>query len=291
MTPGNFLCPPPRLRSRTCFSRLLTALALACGTAVAADDGQGFVSIFDGKTLDGWEQASGNRIPNGYGGGEWRVEDGAIVGEQEPVGVGGLLLTEKDYGDFELEIDIDPDWGCDSGIYLRTNESGQSLQVYVDYIHGGNIGFLYGQGLLGFSSKPWHLLPVREGGSLVGVRAEDRYDGVEIDGLIYSATADDFNRAWKHGEYNTLKIRIAGSEPLITTWINGVKMMEMDGTTFRARNLIDVRDNDLDAASIWNAAEVERSLGVRGRIGLQVHPEERWSGAVRFKNIRIKELD
>lgn len=67
-------------------------------TAVAADDRlePGFVSLFDGKTLDGWE---GNLKM-------FRVEDGAIVAgtQKERIPNNEFLCTRKTYSDFELRL-------------------------------------------------------------------------------------------------------------------------------------------------------------------------------------------
>jgi len=269
---------------------LIAAIAFST-PAVLAEETGGFVDLFDGKTLTGWVQASGPDIAKQYAGGEWRVEDGAITGHQRPPLIGSFLHTEKQYGDFELEIDLNPDWGCDSGIFLRTNAKGQCIQVFVDYLQRGNIGFLFGQGTGGFCSMPWELEAVEEDGKLVGVKAVDKYDGVEVDGLIYSAPAEEFNKVWKHGEFNTLKIRMAGPEPRMTTWVNGVKMMEMDGSTFRPRGLKEMRAGNFKSPSAWDQEKIFEQLGPRGTIGLQVHPGPRWDGTVRYKNIRIKELN
>ena len=45
------------------------------------------------------------------------VPDAAIVGEQDPPasGNGGILLTDRKFGDFELLLEMNPDWGIDSG--------------------------------------------------------------------------------------------------------------------------------------------------------------------------------
>src|SRR5690242_10577984 len=87
---------------------------------------EGFVSIFDGKTLDGWH-TNRERIVHGTGG-KWQVEDGAITGKQDPPGNGGVLMTDQDYGDFELNLELKPDWGIDSGVFLRTNAKGVCFQ-------------------------------------------------------------------------------------------------------------------------------------------------------------------
>lgn len=268
----------------------LSSLPVSAVRAEANGDNQGYVDLFDGESLDGWVKAEGEGVPVPYRGGEWRVVDGAITGHQKPPLIGTFLHTKKTYRDFELEIDINPDWGCDSGIWIRTNPKGQCIQIFVDYLPDGNVGFVFGQGTGGYSSMPWNLQAVEKDGEVVGVRAVDQYDGVEIDGLVYSAPARDFNETWRHGEFNTLKIRCTGPEPRITTWVNGVKMMEMDGATFKARKLGDMRKKNWDAPSGWKMEKVLQTTGGEGTIALQVHPGPRWNGTVRCKKIRIREL-
>ena len=78
-------------------SRLLPLLALIGAiflpaTVRAAD--AGWVKLFDGKTLAGWEQHSGKAL--------YRVEDGAIVGKTVINTENSFLCTTKTYGDFIL---------------------------------------------------------------------------------------------------------------------------------------------------------------------------------------------
>ncbi|RMG37432.1 MAG: DUF1080 domain-containing protein [Planctomycetota bacterium] len=70
---------------------------------------EGWVELFDGQTLFGWESA--NPSVN------WRVEDGAIVAE---AGGPGLLTTFVACADFELQCDVRLERGGNSGIFLRT---------------------------------------------------------------------------------------------------------------------------------------------------------------------------
>jgi hypothetical protein len=75
---------------------------------------EGFVALFDGKSLDGWK-------PTGKAD-AWAAEGGAIVCKG---GGGGYLLTEKEYGDFEFRCEYR--WekkGGNSGVALRTPEKG-----------------------------------------------------------------------------------------------------------------------------------------------------------------------
>jgi hypothetical protein len=68
----------------------------------------GWIALFDGETLFGWEpQTEAN----------WRVEDGAIVvDEGEP----GLLCTTTPFADYELRLDFRSAKGTNSGIFLHT---------------------------------------------------------------------------------------------------------------------------------------------------------------------------
>jgi hypothetical protein len=79
------------------------------------DDTTGFVQIFDGKTLNGWE---GDPL-------FWRVEDGAIVAESTPERVvkqNTFLIWRGDtLRDFELKIDFRL-LGGNSGIQVRSVE-------------------------------------------------------------------------------------------------------------------------------------------------------------------------
>ena len=106
----------------------------------------GFQRIFDGKTLTGWHVSS----KTGHGtGGKWVVEGRAIVGSQDRPGNGGIILTDKAYGDFEVALEMRNDFGPDSGLFLRSNEKGQAYQAMIDYHSGGNLMGIYGEGLSG----------------------------------------------------------------------------------------------------------------------------------------------
>ena len=142
----------------------LWQVALVCSGILAAStasgDDQGYVSIFDGKTLNGWHK-NPERIGHGTGG-QWTVEEGAITGQQDPPGSGngGILLTDKKYGDFELLIDLKPDWGVCSGLFVRSNDKGQCFQMMVDYHENGNVGHIYGEGTGGFNNRPFDIFGV-----------------------------------------------------------------------------------------------------------------------------------
>jgi hypothetical protein len=106
-------------------SFVLLVSALMGTAAVAADDEAGFVSLFDGKSLDGWQGATG-----GY-----EVVDGAIACKPK---TGGNLYTKKEYANFILRFEFRMEPGANNGIGLRapltgdTAYKGMEIQVLDD---------------------------------------------------------------------------------------------------------------------------------------------------------------
>ncbi|HNR36303.1 MAG TPA: DUF1080 domain-containing protein [Candidatus Hydrogenedentes bacterium] len=73
--------------------------------------------IFNGRDLTGWVVVEG---------GEWSVENGVLVGRNgrnwstNPETTGSWLRTEKDYGDFRLELQYAINRGGNSGVFFRS---------------------------------------------------------------------------------------------------------------------------------------------------------------------------
>jgi hypothetical protein len=84
---------------------------LALLAALVLTQDQKPTKIFDGKTLEGWTKV---------GGGEWTVEDGAIVGRSKPGQAQGLLVFKDPVKDFSATMKFKISAG-DSGFYFRVN--------------------------------------------------------------------------------------------------------------------------------------------------------------------------
>ena len=100
----------------------------------------GFRPLFDGVSLKGWKRQP--RALSQPSLGRWTVEDGVIIGGQDPPGsgVGSYLVTEETFGDFELQIEARPDWRADTGILVRTNPQGNiGYQILLDHRPGGDL--------------------------------------------------------------------------------------------------------------------------------------------------------
>jgi hypothetical protein len=79
---------------------------------------EGFKSLFDGKTLEGWKAAGDSYI----------VKDGAIVCNPQGKG-GGNLYTNDEYADFDLKFEFKLTPGANNGIGIRTPPSGDAAYV------------------------------------------------------------------------------------------------------------------------------------------------------------------
>ena len=247
----------------------------------------GATLLFDGRTLSGWHT---NPEPVGHGtGGLWQVEaggtaeSGVLTGQQDPPGSGngGLLLTDKKFGDFELTLEMNPDWGPCSGVFFRCTEAGAGFQMYVDYHNGGNIGHLLGEMPGPFAMKPFKFDGVFDSNGKLSrlVRAADTPSKKWPSGVYESTcTLEDFLAAWKVGEWNAARIRCARAQPKISVWINQLQVCRFNGETCT----LPAYDKD----------RVLKQLGRQGSIGLQVHGGKDWPQGTkcRWRNIRIREL-
>ena len=220
-----------------------------------SDDG--FVSIFDGKSLEGWHissQTGHSRASGNKSGGKWVIENGAIVGCQDIPGNGGIVITDKQYGDFEVVLEMNNDFSPDSGLFLRSTEKGEAYQYMIDYHANGNLAGIYGERLSG-------KIHVRNFDFLQKVTEIKPHEAP----FPLPIKPEDWPKLWKHGEWNELRARIEHNPPKITTWINGVRFMEFEDT--------------------------EKRHPDKGGIALQVHGGgDHTDEYVRYRKIRVKEL-
>ena len=189
------------------------------------------------------------------------MQDGAIVGSQDIPGNGGILITDEQFGDFEVVLEMANDFGPDSGLFLRSTEQGQCYQAMIDYHGGGNLMGIYGEGLGGKPSvRNFSFLNAPD-----KIKIETESGGKAVP-VPFPMPLEDWPKCWRHGQWNELRARIVGNPPKITTWIKGVKFME------------------------WT--ETEKRLPDQGGIALQVHGGGDYTKQfVRYRNIRVKLLN
>ncbi len=179
-----------RIRTAICLF-VLGLLVVPAGVARAADE-DGFVTLFDGKTLDGWIQRGGKAT--------YEVEDGVILGTTVLKTPNSFLCTPRDYENFIFEVEFKADEKVNSGIQIRSNslpdyKKGQvhGYQVEIDTSDRAWTGGIYDEGRRGW-----------------------------LNDLKNNEAA---RKAFKHNEWNSFRIIADGDS--IKTWLNGVPAADL----------------------------------------------------------------
>jgi hypothetical protein len=153
--------------------------------------------IFEGKTLNGWIQKNGKA--------SYRVENGAIIGKTENGSPNSFLCSAKEYGDFELNIEVKLiNDELNSGIQIRSKTkppqeheefgrvNGPQVEVEASGEKGAESGYIYGEACGGWMTPKDKLIP---------------------------------RKVFKSGEWNKYRILAKGSR--IQTWINGQQVSDL----------------------------------------------------------------
>lgn len=115
------------------------ALTISLSLADARAQDKQWVSLFDGKSLDGWEKVGNEKSV-------WEVKDGAICGSG-PASM--LVCTHGPYKNFRYRAEIKINDKGNSGLYFRTTRKpgfADGYEAQIDSTHSDPIrtGSLYG---------------------------------------------------------------------------------------------------------------------------------------------------
>ena len=146
-----------------------------------------WVSLFDGKSLQGWTQRNGTAT--------YRIEGDSIVGQTTPGSPNSFLCTDKVYGDFEMTFEVKVDDRLNSGVQIRSRTrggprgrvNGPQVEIEASGRGGAEAGYVYGEAAGGWMTPKDKLVP---------------------------------HKHFKDGEWNAFRILARG--PDISVWINGV---------------------------------------------------------------------
>jgi len=179
--------------SRVILILILAVYAASCAvwsraSELSADEKKdGFISLFDGKSLDGWMGATE----------DYAVEDGLLVSSPK---ARGNLWTKNEYSDFVLRFEFQLTPGANNGVGIRSPLKGHAhidgieIQILDDkdpiyksidpWQHHGSV---YGI----VPAKPGHLKPVGEWNS-EEITAKGRRVKVVLNGVtIVDADLDE----------------------------------------------------------------------------------------------------
>ncbi len=178
---------------------------------VRAEEEAGFRPLFDGKTLNGWVQRAGKA--------KYAVEDGAVVGTTVLGTPNSFLCTDRDYGDFILELEFKVDPEMNSGVQIRSEYTAEEKKL--DTTRGGKPVTVPANSVYGYqveidpSKRAW----------TGGIYDEKRRAWInDLEGKT------EARKAFKQNEWNKFRVECRGDS--IKTWINGVPAADLkDGMT------------------------------------------------------------
>jgi hypothetical protein len=225
-------------------------------SSFAADDG--WVSLYDGKTLRGWSRVNGEAT--------YESRDGAIVGTTRMASPNSFLATDQKYRDFVLEFDVRQDGGpANSGVQIRS-------AIDPKYNEGRVFGY---QVDIDPSERDWS-------GTL--------YDE-QRRGWLYPGPLNPSARGvYKMGEWNRFRIEAVGAT--IRTWVNGTPVAHLidnvssEGFIALQIHSID-RSEEAGRTTAWRNIRIREAtspsepigtLFVRNTVPNELSPAERAQG-------------
>ncbi len=254
--------------TRTKKYSLLTSLlsvaliAASCGSQTATDIDDGFVQIFDGKTLSGWD---GDTVL-------WRVENGNLVGEITPDNLikknSFIVWNGGEPADFELKAEVRITETGNSGINYRSERladvpngmrgyqadiDGRNTYTGQNYEERGRTTLAYQGEKATVTSQP---NPEQEG----SLRANVSKNAWSTREAVRFASQDSLRGLMKTGDWNEIHIIAKGNR--LQHFVNGILVSE-------------VTDND----------EINRKM--KGLVGVQVHVGPPMK--VEYRGIMLKE--
>ncbi len=215
----------------------------------------GWILLFDGKTLNGWRGFGLKEAPEG-----WIVEDGTIKilpktdwprqADGQPI-LGADLITKETFENFELVWEWKIEKGGNSGIKYNVSED-------LSLSHppkGCALGFEY-------QMMDDSVLPNRSMKNSTG--------------SLYDLVAPDEEKNLKPvGEFNESRIVFNGNRG--EHWLNGRKVLEYEINSSHFNTLLqNSKFKDVEGFAAKKS----------GHIVLQDHAEEAW-----FRNIKIRRLE
>jgi hypothetical protein len=147
-----------------------------------AEKAEGWILLFNGTDTTGWKNNNGKPVLA-------KIEDGAINAHDAG---GGLLVYDKEFGDFILKCDVKMDQPyCNSGIFVRTGDLKNIVQTGLE----------------------------------VQVFSEREPD-LHGFGAIYDLVAPSKNASRGAGDWDSVEIRCEG--PVVEVSVNGEKVTSLN---------------------------------------------------------------
>ncbi len=185
-------------------------------------------TLFNGKDFTGWKKINGTA--------EYTIKDGVITGMSRAKTPNTFLATEKNYGDFILELDYKVDDGLNSGIQFRSLSNAA-------FKNGRVHGYQYE---IDPSSRGWS----------GGIYDEQRR------GWLYTMEKNPAAKtAYKENEWNHIRVEAIGNT--VRTWLNGISCssilddMPQAASGFIALQVHEIYKNDDEGKTVqWKNIKI-----------------------------------
>lgn len=225
---------------------------MSSSTNETSRDETGFVSLFDGKTTNGWHTYGKTTI-----GKAWKADDGvlhldAASKKDWQTAEGGDIISNEEFENFDLRLD----W--------KISPKGNSGIIF--YIHEDPAKFQY----------PWNTGPemqILDNGSPTQLGHDDAKLYTHRAGDLYDLLASK-DAVKPAGEWNA--VEIVANKGKLDFYMNGVHTLSTTMWNDTWKQMIGIsKFKSMQGFGTYS----------KGRIGLQDHGNDVW-----FRNIRIKRL-
>jgi hypothetical protein len=189
----------PRSDPRLAFVAFLFAVLICAAAQPGSPGGAGWVSLFDGHSLDSWVSHGGKA--------QYRIEGDTIIGktvDSTDQGTQTFLCTRREYADFELELDVWTDRQLNSGIQIRSHVYEKDTPTPKRPRHKGEV--------YGYQCEVADSARCTSGNFQDEARGYKWYDDLTKRPGACAAFKDD---QWNH-------YRIVAQGDHIRSWVNGV---------------------------------------------------------------------
>jgi hypothetical protein len=242
------------MRTIACAVAFCSVIAVRVA-AQSSDDR--WISLFDGRTLNGWHALGYPSIPSGL----WTVDGGAIKHLEKRKGavqsdgqplVGFDLISNSSYQDFELEWEWKISAAGNSGLKYNVDEH---LSTMMDPPH---------------AAKGWEYQMIDDAAN------EDNKLATHRTGALYDMIAPNgFKRVKPAGEWNRSRLIFRGNHG--EHWLNGVRIVSFDVGTPAFDSAF--------AKSKYAKYPAWFPVRRKGQIVLQDHDAGVW-----FRSLKIREM-
>ena len=228
---------------------IVPALAQKPNEVTKAEKKAGWKSLFDGKTFNGWRGFHQDKVPVG-----WIIEDNCISRIQakgELGAAGGDLITNEEFGNFELSLEWKISKGGNSGLKYLVSES------------------LPAKGRSAISFEMQVLDDDNHPDAKLGINGDRKASA------LYDIMPPNEKKKLKPvGEFNQIRLVVKGNH--IEHWLNGEKVLEYERGSEALKALI--------AKSKFKDQPLFGTFA-KGHLLLQEHGDKVW-----YRNIKIREL-